>query len=270
MRLAAVVVAYHPERDILTRNIRAFAACVDAIVIWRNSEFDESWVSEWSDKVTLMGDGSNKLMAYPLNQTLRWCRSHGYDYLLTMDQDSEWLDFEGFIKTVMRHLSPGIALYAPLVNHSFPDKAEECEVVESVITSGVVCDVNTAISLGGFREDYGIYWVDGEYCRRAVAKGYRTVVFPAYRMLQRFGRETEVFGRTTANYSASSYYYLFRNMLWMHREYGDNPGLRCVAYTSYVNLRGIILGERHKGVKLRAIARALFEGLFSRVSPRLM
>lgn len=262
------MVVYHPDRKSLLKTFRSYADTVDTVLVWRNSPEPLDLPIAYSDKVVMCGNGENAYMAAALNHAVRWCADNGYRWLLTMDQDSEWEDCRGFIDKALSLKQDNVALYCPDVNHRTPSDCETLDI-ESTITSGSLCDVQVAVRLGGFREDYQIYWVDGEYCYWARKNGCRIVMLPRYNLLQQFGRETRtLFGFTTSNYSPRVYYFMFRNMLWMKREFHDNPSLRCVLYTSMYCIRGIVLGERQKLKKLAMIAKACFVGLFARIAKR--
>lgn len=267
-RIAAIIVCYHPNKEQLYSNIAAFADHVDTILLWRNSEMDISFPTEWQERIILLGDGNNQYIAKALNEAIQWCIANQVDYLLTMDQDSVWENFEELVANV--GTDKQIAIYAPNVNHSYPEGDCSPRDVDSVITSGSLIDVRIANSIGGFREDYEIYWVDGEYCYWARRNGFRIVVFPDCHLKHELGKQTKtLFGYYTSNYSPTVYYYTFRNMLWMHREHGSKAvSIKCILYTSLYNIRGIILGERNKIKKLSKIAQAFLTGLFQRIPQR--
>lgn len=264
MKIAVIIIAYKPDVGLLQKNINAYAGSMDKILIWQNSTFDSGRISKWTDKITYIGDGANRFIAYPLNQALKWCRENGYDYLLTMDQDSVWEDFAGFIKKVETLEGSGnTILYAPNVNNAFSTDADTLHP-ETVITSGSLINVEKALQIGGFKEKYEIYWVDGEFCFRARKNGYQITMLPDYNLIQQFGHQTRtLFGFKTSNYSPLIYYYLTRNMIWEHREHGSEAvSWRCILYTLMYTSRGIILGEKQKLKKLTKIAKGIIHGFF--------
>lgn len=264
LKIAAIVVSYNPTKDILYKNIKAFVDYVDTIIVWRNSIDDWDFLKEWNEKILFCGEGVNEYMAKPLNFAIKYCRNNGFDYLLTMDQDSLWSNCGGFISCVKSLHENNVGIYAPNVNNQF--KSDGDYLVDSVITSGSLLNVKIAYKMGGFREDYKIYWVDGEFCCRLRRTGYFIKVLSQYHLKQQFGKQTKtLFGYTAANYSPIIYYFLFRNMFWMKREYHDNPSLKCVLYTLNFYIRGIVLGENKRIYKLYMILKACIDGCFSPV-----
>lgn len=261
-KIAAIVICYHPDPKLLRANIGAFAGEVGKVLVWQNSAESLDWLTEEFSNIELLGSGENQFIARPLNEVLRYCHDKGYDWLLTMDQDSVFEDFASFKADVLSRKDSDVAIYAPNVNNQYADS--EDHEPETVITSGSFIDVDKAIKTGGFKEKYEIYWVDGEFCYRSRMAGYRIIVPARHNMCQQFGRQTRtLFGFTTSNYSAPIYYRLTRNMLWEHREHGSKAvSKRCIAHTLLFSTRGIVLGEKQKIKKLSAIAKGFWHGIF--------
>lgn len=262
MKITTIIVAYHPDMELLRRNIEAIHDHVDKILIWRNSADDLSALTSLFPKIEMIGDGTNHFMAYPLNQALQWAHNHAYDWLLTMDQDSVWDNFGEFLIDALTDADDSVMLYTPNVNHAFDSTPTHTDV-ETAITSGSLINVERALGIGGFKEKYEIYWVDGEFCYRARREGMKVRMLPRHNLTQQFGRQTRtLFGFQTSNYSPQIYYYLIRNMLWEHREHGSRAvSFRCIAHTLLFTTRGIILGEKQKMKKLGKISLAIWHGL---------
>lgn len=266
--IAAVAVLYHPDIQEVFNNVRSYCQAVDKVLLWRNSPEDIPVPDDLKDKVLLTGTGENQFMARPLNAALEWCRENGYEYLLTMDQDSEWVDAGHFVERALSCADKDIALFSPYVVGQYVRPEEDYDA-ESVITSGSLVNVRTASKLGGFREDYKIYWVDGEFCYWARVNGYRIRVFHDCTLNQKFGKQTKtLFGFTTSNYSPIVYYFMIRNMLWMRREFPKGVSFKTVGYTLMYNVRGILLGEKDKFRKIHAINKGIIHGLFGRFTER--
>lgn len=269
MKIAAVVVIFNPDKEFFISNLLKYIDFVDKVLIWKNSEDELLLPSNIIHKVIFCGSGQNEYMAKPLNYAIHWCSQNGYDYLLTMDQDSTWLNCSDFVSEVLAMHESDVVIYAPNVNGQYSTNCKSY-IVESVITSGSICNVPIVSLLGGFREDYQIYWVDGEFCFWARKNGYKIKLLSDCNLDQQFGKQTKtLFGFTTSNYSPLVYYFLFRNMLWMRREFHNSPSLKCIIYTFMYNIRGILLGENRKIVKLYFIIKACFIGMFKPLKKRI-
>jgi rhamnosyltransferase len=257
MKTAACIILYHPDTDRLRENILAIAKDLDLLILWRNSP-EEIPIPEVDVPVVRLGTGENRYIAAPLNECFRYCADRGIDWLLTMDQDSVWEDFEGFVQTAEKYLQKGIIAFAPSVNRNL-SATEECIDIDYTITSGSLCHVPSVLAAGGFRESYQIYWVDGEFCHRARKAGYRILALPRYNLNQHFGELDKGKG---FNYSPTTYYFMFRNMLWMRRDHKTNPSVKTILYSSQMYLRSILFHEKNKMKKLAAVCRGTFDGCF--------
>ena len=264
MNIAACIILYHPDLSDLEKDIRAISCHIDTLILWRNSPEEIVIPQDLLSNIIWMGDGDNRYISYALNRCLDYCDKNGFDYLLTMDQDSEFEDFGGFLAKVkdiqVESGYENTIAFAPNINHRYNVNPSIISV-ESTITSGSLCKVRETIAIGGFRESYQIYWVDSEYCHRANLKGYRIQTLTEYNLIQQFGKKTIAHGVTCYNYSAQSYYFLFRNMLWMHREYKSNPSWKCIIYTSLMFFKSIIIGEANKWTKIKAVFRGIYHGI---------
>lgn len=266
MKICAIVIVYNPDRELLMRNIAAFADGVDKIIVWRNSDFDESWLDQWKGKILLWGDGFNEMIARPVNKAMEWARKMGYRYLLTMDQDSRWNSFGLFLEAVGRCGDSSVGIYAPNVNNYLRDPAVEYRDIEWVIQSGMLIDLDAVAGLGGFREDYGIYGIDEEFCYWLRLNGKKIRSFTNHHLVQKYGdaRKT-AWGFTVLNYSPFARYHIVRNMIWMKREFPQSTVTRRIPHVIFDNCRDILLAEDNKIAKLKGLARGVADGLFKKI-----
>lgn len=262
-KVAAIIIAYHPDLINLKRNVQQIINSVDYLIVWRNSSDDLSILNETSDNVLIWGDGTNQYIAHPLNVAIDWCISNKIDYLLTMDQDSTWKDCTNFLHYALSLKFNNVGIFAPRINTIKSFYKGEYEDIETTITSGSLVNVKIAKEVGGFNEKYQIYWVDGEFCYKLRKNNYRIIRLNNHELTHKLGNPTKTFlGFETSNYSPIVYYFLIRNMIWEHRQYGSSAvSYKCMLYTLFTNVRGIILGEKHKFQKLRKITLAIYHGL---------
>ena len=257
MKTAACIILYHPDEALLRENILAIERNISLLILWRNSP-EEIALPDLDIPVVWLGNGENQFIAAPLNECFRYCGDHGIDWLLTTDQDSIWEDFGGFRETAEKHIQDRVIVFAPSVNGNL-DNGQECIDIDYTITSGSLCHVPTVLTIGGFRESYKIYWVDGEFCHRARRAGYRILALPHFNLRQHFGELDKGRG---FNYSPTTYYFMFRNMLWMRRDHKTNPSIKTILYSSQMYLRSILFHEKNKLKKLGAVCRGTFDGCF--------
>lgn len=271
MRILALVITFYPDEVLLRRNIEAFAPEVEEIVAWRNSCEPLDYLQEWHDKLTLMGDGTNDMLAAPINKVTEYACSKGFDFILTMDQDSCWVDFGKFKELVSRQWkrNTDVGIYAPNVNGYLKDPSIEYKDIEWVIQSGMLIDLKATRGLGGFREDYGVYGIDEEYCYWLRLHGLKIRSFTNCQLEQRYGEATRTrWGFSVLNYSPFVRYRMMRNMIWMKREFSNSTVARRIPHVYLLNVRDILFGEDNKLKKLASLTKGFIDGLFGKYTAR--
>lgn len=207
-KIAAAIVVYRPERDLLLGLVGAIAADVDCVFLFLNHRPDPRLLAECesaaaSTRLAYLGDGDNVGLGRAYNEAARAGREAGCDMLLLFDQDStprpgmpgrlaaafdragdrvalvgprpHTVDIAGGYK-----LPPSVANPAPLP----PDLRE----LAFLISSGSLIDLAALAAIGPFREDFFIDGIDIEWCFRARSRGFRTVMAVDEEMPHRLGQ----------------------------------------------------------------------------------
>lgn len=274
MKLLAIVIAYNPDYADLRENICSYCHDVDHLVIWNNtpqlSNIDCKQLLSLDEKilnVEVRGDGENHLIAYPINRVIEWGLENGFSHILTMDQDSQFVNFsrqhiESFILNINQYDSNAI-FYGANFNKAV-DSLLPPHIVPEIITSGTICNIQKTAYIGGFREDYGIDAVDIEAVYRAKSKGYNTYIIPRIELVHQLGSSIKTeWGFTTLNYSAFRYYHIVRNYIRMWREYPLYFKKQDYLIKTIIlfGIPKIILGEKEKTNKLIAIFKGIYDGI---------
>jgi rhamnosyltransferase len=227
--IVAVVVLYHPSVDVLD-NIDSYGSQVDRVMAVDNTEepgrdFVDALAARAVDYLPM---GGNKGIAAALNAGCRRARELGYDWVLTMDQDSTALPLlvERLAGCLEAADSGSIAIVAPVwqqVGGLRETPTEGCTELEVAMTSGNLLRLAAFESLGGFREDLFIDRVDKEFCLRARRHGWRIVQRQNAMLLHRMGalrRVTFPWHFYVTDYSPLRRYYMVRNLFELRREFG--------------------------------------------------
>jgi rhamnosyltransferase len=176
--LAGIVVLYRPKPEAV-RNIRSYLGRLKVLYVVNNtpSGADVGMVSselQSLSNVEFIHEGGNIGIAKALNMAVLKALDGGYEWLLTMDQDSYFRPEQAarFFGGFARMESHAAAVYAP--SHYAVDGHGECifRDVDIVWTSGNLLNVRIAVELGLFNEEYFIDSVDHEYCLRLRSRGY--------------------------------------------------------------------------------------------------
>ena len=173
--VAAVVVTFHPEPD-LTAKLASVLTQVGWIVVVDNGSCDAD-LPDCSEptmrgRVEIIANTENRGIGAALNQGLRRAKERGYDWALTLDQDSSPLPnlVEASGRAFLAYPKPErlAAIGASFVGAEQPTPASAWAYrrLPAVITSGTLHSIPAWERLGGFRDDYFIDCVDTEFCLR--------------------------------------------------------------------------------------------------------
>lgn len=208
----------------------------------------------------------------------------GDEWLLTLDQDSRLTDH------LVRLLAdspavddPRVAVIGPVVRDEASGDllqgdptASAAYDVPGVITSGSLCRTSALREVGGVRADLFIDYVDWDLCLRLRAAGWRVVVEPAALLLHSLGdtrthRLAASLRVRASHHQADRQYYKYRNFVLLARagtlRADPRWALRHAAALTWGPLK-IVLLERDRVAKLRAIAAGVRDGVLGRGGPR--
>lgn len=276
MRILAIVVTYYPEKELLESNVSAFVDEVDKVLIWENTPPSDKKDYRFIQhaKVEYCGDGVNSI-SHGLNYGWQYAKDHGYDYLLTMDQDSLLENFACMKQDAESHCYDK-AIIGPLINKVKDEKGSDGDnhtfEVENLITSGSLIPIEVLNTLGGYDERLSIDGLDTDLSYRAKANGILLLRFEGCNLIQRFG-EPVVRSFCGKEYHISMYspkrlrsilkahVYLIRKHKNMSRD------VKRYILRHYVvdKTKEIILFENQKMRKLFSLYDGIIEGLFVRL-----
>lgn len=262
-RIAAVVVLYHPSSDVVA-NVRSWAGQVDRIFAVDNSEGDvPAAVATIAalEKVSLIRSRENEGIARALNIGAEKAGEAGYDYLLTMDQDS--CAEPDMVARMLGCLDGRNRSQVGIVSPFHVTKSghlpgqEECQDVMTPMTSGCLLNLAAYRKAGPFRDDLFIDFVDNEYCLRLRKHNFGVFRANLARLEHSVG-DTKKYGRFIAtNHSPLRRYYKTRNRFYVFTNYvKDFPG-HCLFDLVRLGkeVTSIVLFEGEKLDKLRMMWR---------------
>jgi rhamnosyltransferase len=234
MRVCAGIVLHNPDAERLRQNIGAVQPQVDLLVLIDNASggIDRLQAELGGIRCEWIKNDINRGVAGALNQLVRYAEQNGYDWVLTLDQDS--ICGEGLVQKLsdaaLEHdntamVSPRIVERGTV--HPPGEALSGIEEVPVCITSGCLTNVGAVLNTGGFDERLFIDHVDHDMCIRLRHNGYRVIRVNTAVLLQEYGQEhvrRRLFLKTVEyhNYTPSRVYYQTRNMLFMVRKYGKD------------------------------------------------
>lgn len=270
MKLAGIITLYHPDKNVLS-NIETFLNQLDILYVLDNTENpDVSTRKMFSEigKVEYKAFGGNMGIAYAMNYALKAVK--GYDFLLTMDQDSYFLPgmmakYKQKVEEQEKINSQKAGVYSvnfdPRVDAVIPG----CKKIDVAITSGSMIPVDIATKIGGFDENLFIDEVDNEFCYRVKKNGYDILEFPSIILKHSLGHQTfhQILGfhYNTFNHNALRKYYMTRNRIYVLRKY---PEIRCWYIKNIIkDVIKVVLAETDKKHKINYIIKGMKDGIIN-------
>jgi len=220
-----VVILYHPDTNALLAHLRSYLPVLDHLLLLDNSESPnlalEEALNNESPNIQYQYFGENRGIAERLNQAIETAQSLGYQYLLTMDQDTGFqpgqmqLYWQKVQETQLDKVVQFGANCQPEFTPIHPSPIE----TNNLITSGTILNLSHIDQIGLFDEALFIDFVDTEFSFRVVEKGYKNLLFADIVLEHRIGFLKQ--GRSLKNLKSSArilhapirVYYILRNGL---------------------------------------------------------
>ncbi|MBR6210801.1 MAG: hypothetical protein IKQ81_06590 [Clostridiales bacterium] len=270
-----VVTLYNPDLEEAARNINRYLNDIGKLLIWANSPVEDrdKFLDQLTDrsKVEFVQSDKNAGVVKALNAALRRARAGGYEYLLSMDQDSTWNDFGDYLEKAMtvRANDESVTITGPYAVETEEEAMSApggVMYLDYVIFSGALYDISMFDKTGDFAEVYFIDAADEEFCLRAGTYGFRHAVIGDSMLVHRFGERIEhkILGIkiVTHNYSPLRYYYSVRNHIWLIRS-GYSPASRSFRlfgrYVIKTFIRALFF-ETDRKDKVSAVFRGIRDG----------
>lgn len=265
-RILAIVVAYCYEEKVMLENISRFEPFVDKVIIWDNTPNDNKKVLS-SSKIERFGNGYNKGISYALNFAWRYAKQNNYDYILTMDQDTVWHDFNRFKQTTVDNSNAPFGIWGPQNSESQQNNIL-FEKTLFLITSGMLISIGIVDRLGGWPNRYFVDGIDNEICCRAIQMDIPIYSVNAGWIEQTCGVPlTKTIGKHSFivhNYPPSRLFEIYKNHIITFRKYPKAKHLKRIWMNEWFKWRIFyVLLENNSLKKIYAIIRGIIEGLKS-------
>ena len=228
--IIAGIVLYNPDTHRLKENIEAIMSQVDGIVIIDNGSAESSYnnIIETFDNIICIRNEKNMGIAYALNQICGYAYTHGFDWVLTLDQDS--VATPGMVDVYRSIANDKIGILGCWIHDRGYQIDEswgiEHETFETdwVITSAAFTNINAWKSCGGFDNGMFIEWVDWDICESMRKAGYKIMKTYKTKLIHELGHGTRLVmvrhhQMQVMNHKPIRYYYSVRNRIYMARKY---------------------------------------------------
>lgn len=276
MRLAGVVVLYNSDNSII-ENINSYLKEVEILFVIDNSEIINDGIinkiKQLGEKIIYISLGSNYGIAKALNIGAEEAIKRGYDWLLTMDQDSKFPNL--MLRKLMDFLEVNMDKFYEKAGIVSPDhitkkgggsKYKEGYKEElSIMTSGNILNLNVYEVVGEFNEKLFIDRVDHEYGLRLNLNKFKVIRYYGAKLEHNLGNieRKYLFNKVffPKHHNAIRKYYITRNALFIVKNYKKQFPRYCRKQKKSIRkmIRNIILYENNKIKKLRMVGKGYID-----------
>ncbi len=234
MKISALAVWYNPDISAV-ENVLSYSALVEKVYIIDNSDSDNSHLAEKIPNSSYTPNFSNIGIAGALNAGCRNAMDDGFEWIMTMDQDSSWkasglsrllLDVENSSDPAIKSFAPvhrnGIKSVAGRLIQKIEKKPSERYVFQDrVMASGNVISLSAWEKVGKFNEPLFIDEVDHEFCYRLIKNGYKIRESQEIEMTHTLGSVKKTLLPRPCKHSGVRLFYIFRNMNYIRNNFPD-------------------------------------------------
>lgn len=275
MRICSGIITYNPTLTDVDTCLEALCDQVERVIIVDNASKNVKSLQEIVSKyanVTLVKNSQNIGFAKALTQVFKWAKSQGFDWVLTLNDDSvvpnnmisEYKKILENQEKLVNSKSSKIAIVCSLLKNRLDGTILHSKCHEDeCITSGSLTSVEAWQKIGGFDEWLEIDGVDFDFSRRLVRAGWKIVECQNVIMEHQIGKARSINliikHPIVWNHNANRKYYIARNMQVVDYKMGT--------YSYAKSLRAVVrdmifvaLWEKDKFAKIRAMIRGFKDG----------
>ena len=287
IKLAACVVLYNPD-DTISENILTYGNYVDKLIVIDNSLKKNNFLIDklneiFESKLVYIDNNDNLGIATALNQACDKAIELQFKWILTMDQDSSFINFDHYKKCLEK--VQNVNNLALLAANTDKEGYSTCDINKcsfnyredkfSVITSANIVNLEYFEEIGRFNDKLFIDMVDYDYCLRINIKKFKILYFPDVFVEHKLGEvhlRTNIFTRKKkykTEHNAQRAYYISRNSLYLSKNYGKyfpkEFGMLHILNIVFIHdVTKILLYEIDKWNKLKAKFIGLYHFIINR------
>jgi rhamnosyltransferase len=238
MKIIPIVVWYNPEslgRNKAIENIQTYSNHFERIIIIDNSSISNHDIASKIVNSIYIANNENFGIAKALNQGCERAIEMGYDWILTMDQDSSWedtylalyiseikklyLENEKNISFSPKNIVNNCSILGSIKHKLFPVSYHDYQLCDRIGTSGNILKLDILQALNGFKEELFIDEVDYDFCYRLRKQGYNIIRIFRCCMNHVVGKNKKYFFPHACQHNKERVYYRIRNMLYIKKKH---------------------------------------------------
>ena len=233
MSYAIGIVTYQPDKQRLQENILSALTNQEAghVFIVDNHSSNLSDIQQLVadyPRTVLVENDDNKGIAHALNQIAECAEKQGYEWFVTLDQDSvmpkrSMDEYEQYTQ------DDDIGIICPSVvdrnmGAEYNPSHQETDVIHQCITAGNLVRLEAWKKAGGFSEELFIDGVDFDFCLKIEKAGYKILRVNRIQLLQEVGHGKKIplpfhHQMSVLHHSPTRLYYIARNYLYIGKKH---------------------------------------------------
>lgn len=232
MLILSSIITYNPDINRLKENLHAVLNQVDKVLIIDNGSDNVQEIKNYlknTANVIFIVNHENRGVACALNQEAKYALENGYEWLLSLDQDS--VIPGGLVDEYQKYIDNSEIgmICCKIKDRNFGELDYNAKItggtefVPTCITSASMIRLSAWKKVGGYYEPLFIDSVDFDICYSLREAGYKILRTNDIALLHEVGHGKKVHflgkDRQLVNHSALRYYYIFRNGLFVGRRH---------------------------------------------------
>lgn len=220
--IAAIVVWYNPEVDI-AKNVLSYADVGHIFIIdnsdeshQRSNELQYNSITKKIKNVSYKRNNKNMGLAYALNYGITCAQKLGFEYFMTVDQDSFFEKNSIYELIKYSEESDDIGLISPKHKYRRYRKGKrKYRHIKWAMTSGCILFKHILDEVGMFDETFFIDGLDRDICHRIRNAGYKLIEVEDAVLVHNPGIEKSLFkGKVLYGWQPAYRYYYVIGSLW--------------------------------------------------------
>lgn len=273
--VCAGIVTYNPDINQLLSCIKSLYNQVDEVIIFDNSSDNKIDIEQLNQvyKLEIYFSNENVGIAKGLNELCKTAEQKGYNWIITMDQDS--ICELSMVRNLIKYADKDkIGIVAPSVEFwlneflitTTKNKDLDSKEIKACITSGSLTNISAWRLIGGFDEWMFIDHVDNEFCTHLQIEGFKIIRTNKAILYQRAGEMHFLklpLKKTILlpYYSSLRNYYICRNTVYYLRKYRKHINFRHELFAFiYAQIIKIVF-EKGRKQSISSSIRGIIDGM---------
>ena len=263
LKIGSCTVLFNPDRGVIS-NVETYSNLFDVCVVVDNSDLINEFSKYFEDNPSFVyiSMHGNQGIAAAINAGIEYLNSKGMDFVLTMDQDSQFptKDFEKIYRLIEKYKDE-YSLIGLDVNKVSDD--QEIKDVPYWITSGNFVNIRDFYKVGQMNVSLFIDYVDFDLGYRFKQANLKVGYLPGYCILHTIGNPIpiHVLNKTfyALNHSPIRYYYRYRNAYYLYHYIDKEFFKKEYRREMFGSLIKMLIFEKNRNEKIKMIKKGLLD-----------